>query len=227
MKATLETIDQMQADGAIAHYAIGGEVGAAYYLEPAATLDINIFVILPFAPRGPRNSLVPLHEYLSARSCTVQGEHILIAGWPVRFVVSANELVRDAIVGSIPVLLEDIRTWVMMSEHLVATALHSGTPKDHVRILRFIESDAIDDLTLQAILKQHGLTGKWKEFEGRHVETVPGKQEMRKRLTSLSFSEKVKILEKLRDRSLGLAARGLRQETANRSTTSVKSINEL
>jgi hypothetical protein len=37
------------------------------------------------------------------------------------------------------------------------------------------------------------------------------KQEMRKRLASLSFSEKVKILEKLRDRSLALAASGLRR----------------
>jgi hypothetical protein len=37
------------------------------------------------------------------------------------------------------------------------------------------------------------------------------KQEMRKRLAALSFSEKVKILEKLRDRSLALAAAGLRR----------------
>jgi hypothetical protein len=35
------------------------------------------------------------------------------------------------------------------------------------------------------------------------------KQEMRKRLAALNFSEKVKILEKLRDRSLVLAAAGL------------------
>jgi hypothetical protein len=39
------------------------------------------------------------------------------------------------------------------------------------------------------------------------------KQEMRKRLAALSFSEKVKILEKLRDRSLALAASGLRQKS--------------
>jgi len=40
-----------------------------------------------------------------------------------------------------------------------------------------------------------------------------GKQEMRKRLASLSFSEKVKILEKLRDRSLSFAeARRKRKE---------------
>jgi hypothetical protein len=36
------------------------------------------------------------------------------------------------------------------------------------------------------------------------------KQEMRKRLASLSFSDKVKILEKLRDRSLAFAAGGPR-----------------
>ncbi|PYT94795.1 MAG: hypothetical protein DMG38_29220 [Acidobacteria bacterium] len=36
--------------------------------------------------------------------------------------------------------------------------------------------------------------------------------EMRKRLASLSFSEKIKILEKLRDRSLAIAASGLRRK---------------
>lgn len=40
-----------------------------------------------------------------------------------------------------------------------------------------------------------------------------GKQEMRKKLAALSFSEKVKVLEKLRDRSLAFAeARRKRQE---------------
>ena len=42
-----------------------------------------------------------------------------------------------------------------------------------------------------------------------------GKQEMRKRLAALSFSEKIKILEKLRDRSLAIAAAGLRPKAAN------------
>ena len=39
------------------------------------------------------------------------------------------------------------------------------------------------------------------------------KQEMRKRLASLSFSEKVKILEKLRNRNQALAASGLRRKS--------------
>ncbi len=37
------------------------------------------------------------------------------------------------------------------------------------------------------------------------------KQDRRKRLASLSFTEKIKILEKLRDRSLTIAASGLRK----------------
>jgi hypothetical protein len=38
------------------------------------------------------------------------------------------------------------------------------------------------------------------------------KQDRRKRLASLGFSEKVKILEKLRDRSQAITASGLRKQ---------------
>jgi hypothetical protein len=46
------------------------------------------------------------------------------------------------------------------------------------------------------------------------------KQEMRKRLASLSFSEKVQILEKLRDRSLAFAASGPRKKPKSSSEAS-------
>ena len=35
VKRTLELINEMQADGVIYHYAIGGAVAATFYLEPA------------------------------------------------------------------------------------------------------------------------------------------------------------------------------------------------
>ena len=40
------------------------------------------------------------------------------------------------------------------------------------------------------------------------------KARMRKQLAALSFTEKIKILEKLRDRERAIAAAGLRQESA-------------
>lgn len=41
---------------------------------------------------------------------------------------------------------------------------------------------------------------------------LESKKEMRKHLASLSPTEKIKILEKLRDRSLALAAAGMRKK---------------
>jgi hypothetical protein len=38
------------------------------------------------------------------------------------------------------------------------------------------------------------------------------KREMRRKLASLSFAEKINILEKLRDRSVTIAASGLRRK---------------
>ena len=43
---------------------------------------------------------------------------------------------------------------------------------------------------------------------------IQAKERMRKRLAALSFTEKVKILEKLRDRELAIAAAGLRNGAA-------------
>jgi hypothetical protein len=40
----MAAINQMQADGSIQRYAIGGAVGATFYLEPVATLDVDVFV---------------------------------------------------------------------------------------------------------------------------------------------------------------------------------------
>jgi len=44
IQEVIETTNQMQADGVIERYAIGGAVGATFYLEPVATLDVDIFV---------------------------------------------------------------------------------------------------------------------------------------------------------------------------------------
>jgi len=45
MRETLEVINRMQSDGVIFKYAIGGAVGATLYLEPSATLDIDVFAM--------------------------------------------------------------------------------------------------------------------------------------------------------------------------------------
>jgi hypothetical protein len=58
---------------------------------------------------------------------------------------------------------------VESAEHLVAIALRTGRPRDHARILQFIEQSAFDRPRLQSILKRHGLLSKWEQFESRYL----------------------------------------------------------
>jgi hypothetical protein len=165
MKATLEVINQMQADGVIGKYAIGGAVGATFYLEPAATLDIDVFVSFQNTAGSSLLTLSPIYEYLTARGFKAEKEYIVIAGWPVQFLPLGNELVEEALAQAVATEVEDAKVWVMTAEHLVAIALQTGRAKDFSRILQFVESEAIDAEKLDSILGRHGLVAKWREFK--------------------------------------------------------------
>jgi hypothetical protein len=170
VKATLELINQMQADGVIEQYAIGGAVGATFYLEPAATLDVDVFVTLPGRWEASLVSLGPVYDYLTARGCAATGEHILIGGWPVQFLVPTDALEREALDEASGTTLEGERTRVMSAEHLVAIALRTGRNKDHLRILQFLERRSVNRERLQGILERHRLTSKWQQFSAKFLE---------------------------------------------------------
>jgi hypothetical protein len=170
VKATLEAINQMQADGVIGKYAIGGAVGATFYLEPAATVDLDIFVTLPTSSGGLLLSLAPIYEYLKSRGGKIEDEYVVIGGWPVQFLPPSNELEIEAVAQAVATTVDGVRTWVMSAEHLVAIALRTGRAKDHNRILQFVEQDAVNRRKLQNIIERNGLTAKWKEFERKYLE---------------------------------------------------------
>lgn len=170
MRETLEVINRMQAEGVIAKYAIGGAVGATLYLEPSATVDIDIFVVLPAESNTAFVSLSPIYRYLTALGCRVDREYIVIGSWPVQFLLPNNALVDEAVTQASQVEVEGVRTWIMSAEHLVAIALQTGRAKDHARILQFLEQKASDPDELERILERHGLISKWKQFRQRYLD---------------------------------------------------------
>ncbi len=170
MKDTLEIINRMRADGVIGKYAIGGAVGATFYLEPSATLDIDVFVVLQKIPGSLLVTLTPIYSYLTAHGCQIQGEYIIISEWPVQFLPPGDALGEEAIDQAIETSVEGMQTWVMTAEHLVAMALKTGRPKDFVRILQFIESGVLDADRLDKILLQHGLLAQWEQFGHKFLE---------------------------------------------------------
>lgn len=202
----------MQADGVIGKYAIGGAVGATFYLEPSATADVDIFVMLPTAPGSSPLSVSPIYEYLRARGCRIEGERIVVGDWPVQFLPPHGALEQEALGDAVEAEVEGIRTWVLSAEHLVAIALQTGRTKDHARIVQFLEQGAVDADKLNGVLQEAWTGLPMGEVQAQVSAGVAmDDKEGRKRLAALPFSEKLKILEKLRDRSRAIAASGLRK----------------
>jgi hypothetical protein len=170
IKEVIETINRMQADGVIERYAIGGAVGATFYLEPVATLDVDVFVEFHIVPGSQIVSPEPIFKYLRDRDCTMEGGHVVIAGWPVQFLPAGNALLQEALATAVQKDVDGTPARVFTAEHIAAIALETGRAKDKARLLQFIEAGALDLERFQEILARHGLSGRWQKFERQFLE---------------------------------------------------------
>lgn len=170
IQQVIETINQMRTDGIIDHYAIGGAVGATFYLEPVATFDVDVFVSFQPLPGQLIISPQPLFDYLKAREHRIEGEYIVIADWPVQFLPPANSLVEEALAQANEMDVDGTPTFVFSAEHLAAIALQTGRAKDKARLLQFVETGSLDKERFQAIVMRHQLIEAWKKFEQMFLE---------------------------------------------------------
>jgi hypothetical protein len=174
IKETLEVINAMEADGVIGRYAIAGAVAAYNYIEPAVTDDLDILISFDVAPHRAQSGLVtlaPIFDYLMARGYDEhRKEGLVIEGWPVQFLPVANDLEAEALAAAQEVEIEinetvgSVRTRILRAEHIVATSLRIGRPRDFIRIAQFLEEDAVDVAALCAVLGRHALTEAWQSF---------------------------------------------------------------
>lgn len=161
----LAIINGLERDGIIERYAIGGAVGATFYLEPVATLDVDVFIVFRHHANNPLLSLQPIYDYLIAKGGVIEREYVILAGWPVQFLPPTGPLVEEALATAVSVSVGDVPSRVFTAEHLAAIALQTGRPKDKARLLQFVESNVLDKVRFHAILERHGLGGAWLEFE--------------------------------------------------------------
>ena len=165
IRDVIVAINRMLAEGVIDHYAIGGAVGATFYLEPVATMDVDIFVTFPAEKTSSLVSPKPLFDYLKDHGGTMQGEYIVVAGWPVQFLPPTSQLAEEALKQSVEKPLDGMPARVLTAEHLAAIALQTGRAKDKARLLQFIEAGVLDAERFEGILAKHALTTRWQQFQ--------------------------------------------------------------
>src|SRR4051794_24910317 len=97
IRDVISLINQMQRDQVVETYAIGGAVGATFYLEPLATLDVDIFVTMRPEPGRLILNPRPMLDYLTSRGFAMEGEYLIVGGWPVQFLPPTGPLVDEAL----------------------------------------------------------------------------------------------------------------------------------
>jgi hypothetical protein len=96
IEKTIAVINQMNADGVIENYALGGATAVIFYTEPIATEDVYIFVHVGDTERGFMQ-FQPLFDYLKNPGYEIKGEHVYIEGFPVQFLPIAIDLIDEAV----------------------------------------------------------------------------------------------------------------------------------
>jgi len=167
-RRVFEIINAMQADGVIERYAIGGAVGATFYLEPVATLDVDVFVA--FRSAGLIVDPSPVFDYLKKLGGVMEGEYVVMAGTPVQILAANTPLVEEALREAGEEDVEGLPVRVFSAEHLAAIALEVGRAKDKARVLQFLEEGAVDAKRFEDILTRHGLQPRWLSFQRQFLE---------------------------------------------------------
>lgn len=173
IRQVIVTLNRMEAEEIIQGYAIGGAVGATFYLEPVATLDVDVFVVFGATSGSLLVSPEPIFRYLRSHGGRVEGEYIHVAGWPVQFLPPTGPLVEEALAEAITVDVEGTPARVFTAEHLAAIALQTGRAKDKARLLQFVESGVLDASRFEAILACHGLMDPWHRFARQFFSDEP------------------------------------------------------
>ncbi len=162
MEGAIRVLNGLVSDGVLSGYAIGGAIGAMFYMEPVQTDDLDVYVTLDPGPGARIVRLDGVFGALRRRGCAVEGEHAIIEGVAVQFLPVHTPLTEEAYREARPVAYGALATRVMAPEHLLAIMVSVGRPKDRARIAMFWEQASVDRRRLRAILKRFGLEPKWR-----------------------------------------------------------------
>lgn len=163
MERTLQVLNELEREGVLSRYAIGGAMGATFYIEPFLTFDLDIIVVLPKTKAGLL-TLAPLYEVLRTKGYAEEKECVVIEGVPVQFLPAYNPLLEEALREARDMSYQATWTRVLRVEHLLAICLETGRAKDRERVRILREQAILDDVYLAQVLRRHELEGKWKEW---------------------------------------------------------------
>jgi hypothetical protein len=166
IEAALRRIHDAHQRGIIGPYAIGGAIGAMFYMEPFATKDLDIFTALPVTGAG-MVSLSAIYDHFQSLGYRPEGQFLMIEGIRVEFIPPATPLVAEAIERAMEKRVGNTATRVFRAEYLAAIMLQTGRRTDLARLERFLDQAPVNKRSLTSLLRRHNLLRKWDAFRKR------------------------------------------------------------
>lgn len=162
----LAELGALREVGVIDGYAVGGAVAAAFYIEPAETEDLDVFISVEGAGL---DLLAGPYAFLMGRGGLPQGAHIEIHGVPVQL-LGADALAEEGMAQARHMELGGVPVPVLPPEYLAALALKVGRSKDLQRLRAFLEWEDFDRQRFEDLVARHALGEGWARFAGRFPE---------------------------------------------------------
>jgi hypothetical protein len=172
MRGSIAVVAKLKEKGVIANYAIAGAVAALNYVEPFLTAYLDILIaVAEFEKRSSGLILLgPLEQALAKMGYTERSDvGYLVEGWPIQFLPVASPLDQEALDRAIEVDVAaagetPLKARCLRAEHVVATAVRVGRPKDWARVAEFLVQHAVDLRSLRDVLERHHLMDAWRSF---------------------------------------------------------------
>jgi hypothetical protein len=169
MKKTLQQLNKLLELGFIKKYAIAGGIAHFYYIEPSVTYDLDLIINIPNNGNNPA-PLSEIYKWAQENNYVTEGEHIVIEGVPVQFLLPYNDLVIEALENSFEIYLFEERSFIIGAEYLMAIMIQTGRASDKERLIKFINNAEYNEGKFIEILTRFELTNEFNDFKKRYFE---------------------------------------------------------
>lgn len=169
MEKAIKIINEIERNGLIRKYAIGGGIATIFYVEPILTYDLDVFIIP--SEKGKEKNLIllsPIFDYLKDRGYSWHGEHIIIEGIPVQF-IPVDKLEEEAVRNAKEIEYKGVKTNIIAPEYLISILLRAGRKKDIEKMEKLLEQVRIDMKKLRDILHRFSLNKKLYLLQRRYL----------------------------------------------------------
>jgi len=160
----IDILNDVEKNGIVEDYVIGGATALLYYSTPHLTEDIDVFI--KKKQKGLLFSLTDLYDFLKKKyRAKEEREYLIIKGNPIQFLIPGDKITQEAFDNANRVTVKGKAFKIFSLEFIIAIMLFLGKSKYKERLRIVKEENKYNNNKLIKILSKYNLLDKWNKIE--------------------------------------------------------------